>query len=166
MKIVFSPLGTVTTSYGAIDTSHPLRPHSGIDFAAPLGTPIHSPVNGVVSDIVDRGTQGLGKGVFIRTDEGYQFIFGHLSEFNVKVGDHIHRGDIIALSGNTGHSTGPHLHFAVKDPSGHFIDPHSISQQAKSLMFDLKDTVQTVFNQIGDTICNLFEVVADNAVLV
>jgi murein DD-endopeptidase MepM/ murein hydrolase activator NlpD len=168
MKIIFSPLGTVTTRYGAIDASHPRHPHSGIDFACPSGTELHSPIDGVVNHIVNQGSHGLGKGIFIKTSDGYEYVFGHLSEFKVKVGEHISKGEIIGLSGSTGHSTGPHLHFAVKDASGHFVDPLTVIHKIKTSVFEMGDKVQTAFASmdIGDKIHNLFQVVMENATLV
>ena len=121
LKVNFNPLGTVTAPFGSIDKVH-TTPHTGVDIAVPIGTELYSPVDGVVSKIVNQPS-GLGKGLFIKTETGYQFIFGHLSEFKVKLGQIVHHGDLIALSGSTGRSTGPHLHLGLIDNMGRFIDP-------------------------------------------
>jgi murein DD-endopeptidase MepM/ murein hydrolase activator NlpD len=152
MKIIFSPLGTVTAKFGEIGKSHP-RPHTGIDYACPVGTPIHSPVEGYVSHLVTNDR--LGNGVYIKTDEGYQYIFGHLSEFKVKVGEFVSKGEVIALSGNTGHSTGAHLHFAVMDHAGRYIDPNSLLEK-----------VAGAFTLWKSHAVNLFSSIVDNAILV
>lgn len=94
---------------------HPIlgRPawHHGQDFSAPMGTPVYATGSG---KIIYQGYD-KGYGNFIKIDHGYgyQTIYGHLSEFKSKLGQEIKRGDLIALSGNTGYSTGPHLHYEI-----------------------------------------------------
>lgn len=85
--------------------------HSGIDISAELGTPIIAPANGVVMKAQKIG--GLGN--LLEIDHGLKFItrYGHLTKFNVKKHDNVKRGDIIGYLGNTGRSTGPHLHYEV-----------------------------------------------------
>jgi hypothetical protein len=95
-------------------------PHSGIDFSMPEGTQLRSIFDGVVEQVFDGGR--IGKGVKIRTEEGQEIIYGHMSKVDVHVGEKIHTGEQIGLSGNTGNSTGPHLHFGMKD-HGQTIDP-------------------------------------------
>jgi hypothetical protein len=111
----------VTSPYGALEEFRD-HPHTGIDLSMPTGTDIMSPVNGVVERLVDYGSENIGKGVIIRTEDGERLIFGHLSEYKVKVGEYIHQGDLVGLSGNTGNSTGPHLHVGLKE-NGEFVDP-------------------------------------------
>ncbi|STO12843.1 Glycyl-glycine endopeptidase lytM precursor [[Flavobacterium] thermophilum] len=98
------------------------RPHTGIDFAMPENTPLRSIKDGIVERVVDFGSSNIGKGVFIKWQDGKTAIYGHLSQITVKQGDIVQAGDLIGYSGNTGHSTGAHLHFAVKE-GGRFIDP-------------------------------------------
>lgn len=98
------------------------RPHTGIDFAMPENTPLRSIKDGIVERVVDFGSSNIGKGVFIKWQDGKVAIYGHLSKITVKQGDNVKAGDLIGYSGNTGHSTGAHLHFAVKE-GGRFIDP-------------------------------------------
>ncbi|WP_099301853.1 M23 family metallopeptidase [Bacillus sp. Marseille-P3800] len=97
------------------------RPHTGVDLAMEKGHPLKSLVDGHVT-LIDSGTEGIGKGVVITNEKGLQFIYGHLDNFNINDGDLVKRGEIIGASGNTGFSTGPHLHFGLKE-NGEFINP-------------------------------------------
>lgn len=94
--------------------------HRGLDFAVPIGTPIVSSANGVVtrSDY----SSSYGYVIEIRHNETYTTVYAHSSKNIVKVGDEVKKGDIIAISGNTGLSTGPHLHFEIKK-DGQPINP-------------------------------------------
>lgn len=98
--------------------------HNGIDLAVPLGTEIKSPMPGVV-DAITSGGDG-GNQIILKHDNGYKTGYAHLSKQLVKKGDKIKQGDIIGLSGNTGKSTGPHLHFTLTDPSGAKVDPQKM----------------------------------------
>lgn len=126
-----SHFGDITAGYHSIDSAH-ATPHTGIDFAVPTGTEIHAPLDGVVSAVRDYGHTNLGKSVFVQTPDGQQYAVGHLSEIDVTKGQEIHHGDLLGLSGNTGHSTGPHLHFGVYDTQGHPIDPGNVTFDAFS----------------------------------
>lgn len=85
--------------------------HQGIDIANRIGTPVTAPANGIV---VQAGVEeGLGKMILISHGYGIKTIYGHLSEIYVKAGQRITRGDKIGAVGNTGHSTGSHLHYQV-----------------------------------------------------
>ena len=97
------------------------RMHEGIDIAVPEGTPVKAAECGKVS-FVSENAGGYGK--LVRIDHGYgvQTAYGHLSKITAAEGDTVAAGTEIALSGNTGNSTGPHLHFEIiKD--GEQIDP-------------------------------------------
>lgn len=96
--------------------------HNGIDFAMNSGTTLRTIKDGLVTRVFD-GSGDIGKGVAIQTDNGNTHIFGHMSAVNVHEGQGLHHGDIIGLSGNTGHSTAPHLHFGIQTPTGDFADP-------------------------------------------
>lgn len=117
----------ITSKFGEISKVHP-RPHTGIDLAYPEGTPLQSIGNAVVDRIVDYGNENVGKGVILRLADGKEVIYGHLSEIKVKVGQMVSDGQIIGLSGNTGHSTGPHLHLGLKE-NGQFIDPSPLVEK-------------------------------------
>lgn len=86
--------------------------HKGIDIACPIGTPVVASAEGTV---VFAGTKkGYGKTVIVEHRNGYRTLYGHLSRFTVKAGAKVKQGQKIALSGMTGRSTGPHLHFEVR----------------------------------------------------
>jgi len=91
--------------------------HNGVDFRAPIGTKVKSAGSGKIegignTDIVCPGAS-YGKWVFIRYDNGLASIYGHLSLITAKEGQVVKAGDIVGYSGNTGYSTGPHLHMGV-----------------------------------------------------
>ena len=87
------------------------RPHQGIDLAAPLGTPIVAAEDGKV---VFSGWQaGYGNFIVVDHGHGYQTHYAHCSKLIAQVGQRVTQGQVIAKVGNTGHSTGPHLHFEV-----------------------------------------------------
>lgn len=88
-----------------------ISPHNGTDFAMPIGTPVTAPAGGRVERSVKH--YAAGRYVVIRHDNGYRTRYLHLSKSLVKKGDRVEMGDRIALSGNTGRSTGPHLHYEV-----------------------------------------------------
>jgi murein DD-endopeptidase MepM/ murein hydrolase activator NlpD len=85
--------------------------HSGIDIANRSGTPIHASADGKI--IAAHRAGGLGKMIVIDHGYGYRTRYGHLNQFDVKVGQRVKRGDVIGYMGNTGYSTGPHLHYEV-----------------------------------------------------
>ena len=86
--------------------------HKGMDFTCPIGTAVHVTGDGVV-ETVDFSYGGYGNEVVVNHGYGYRTRYGHLSRFNVKPGMKVKRGDVIAFSGNTGKSTGPHVHYEV-----------------------------------------------------
>ncbi len=90
---------------------HRYRAHHGIDYATPTGTPIKAAYNGRVIFAGRKG--GYGNCVIIRHPAGYKTLYGHLSRFHTHVGQRVKTGQLIAYSGNTGRSTGPHLHFGL-----------------------------------------------------
>jgi len=101
--------GRVSSGFGA---SRGRYPHAGQDFATPVGTPIFAAMDGFVSKAGWNAISGrTGIGEFLTHDGGRNTYYGHLSKLLVKVGDAVKAGQQIALSGNTGRSTGPHLHF-------------------------------------------------------
>jgi murein DD-endopeptidase MepM/ murein hydrolase activator NlpD len=88
------------------------RAHEGIDLAAPIGTSVNAADGGVVISV---GTNGAyGKLIKIDHGGGYVTYYGHLSKFFVSKGDKVYKGQKIAAVGNTGRSTGPHLHFEIR----------------------------------------------------
>ncbi|MEH8026623.1 murein DD-endopeptidase MepM [Gallibacterium anatis] len=87
-----------------------IAPHKGVDFSMPIGTPIIAPADGVVVK-VSYQAGGAGRYVMLRHGREYQTVYMHLSRPLVKPGQSVKKGQRIALSGNTGRSTGPHLHY-------------------------------------------------------
>ncbi|OLE67077.1 MAG: hypothetical protein AUG09_04315 [Acidobacteria bacterium 13_1_20CM_2_68_7] len=85
--------------------------HQGLDLVAPLGTKVVAPADGIVTKIGPSG--GFGNSVFISHGYGIITRYGHLANYNVKVGQRVKRGDVIATVGSTGRSTGPHLHYEL-----------------------------------------------------
>ncbi len=87
--------------------------HSGIDIAAPTGTPVRACADGIVK-IAEYMRNGYGKLVVIKHEEELSSYYGHLSKIQVKRGNRVRRGEIIGRVGATGRATGPHLHFEVR----------------------------------------------------
>ncbi|HEX9113331.1 MAG TPA: M23 family metallopeptidase, partial [Nitrospirota bacterium] len=106
--------GWITSPYGNRRSpfSGQLTFHEGIDIAAQTGTPVTAPADGVV---VKAGF-GSGYGNMVEISHGYgiKTVFGHNSRLNVKAGQRVRRGDVIAYVGDSGSSTGPHLHYEVR----------------------------------------------------
>lgn len=86
--------------------------HSGIDLAAPTGTPIVATGDGVVSSAGWRG--GYGIAVVLEHGNGIQTLYGHMSRLNVQAGERVQAGQVIGTVGSTGRSTGPHLHYELR----------------------------------------------------
>ncbi len=95
--------------------------HPGIDIGVGLGSPIYAAESGIV---VFSGwdNRGYGEAVVIDHGNGWRTRYGHLSQINVECEQVVGRGELIALSGSTGNSTGPHLHYEMSGPAGR-IDP-------------------------------------------
>ncbi len=86
--------------------------HSGIDMSAKIGTPIYAPADGVVEYAKHKGS--YGNYLLINHPFGFKTAYGHLEKFAVKSGDYIAKGDLIGYVGNTGRSTGSHLHYEIR----------------------------------------------------
>jgi hypothetical protein len=125
----------LTGKFGELSPVRDFKPHSGIDLAMPEGTTLRSIADGVVDRVYD-GTGLIGKGLSVRMPDGTRAIYGHMNEVKAHVGDHVNAGDIVGLSGNTGNSTGPHLHFGLKDASGNVLDPAPIADKLASISGD------------------------------
>jgi len=95
--------------------------HKGMDFTCPIGTQVHVTGDGVV-ETVDFNYGGYGNEIVVNHGFGYRTRYAHLSKFNVRPGQKLKRGDVIAFSGNTGKSTGPHLHYEVLK-NGEVLNP-------------------------------------------
>ncbi|MCG7379608.1 murein DD-endopeptidase MepM/ murein hydrolase activator NlpD [Paenibacillus amylolyticus] len=117
--------GRISSPFGP--RTHPItgvvgKMHNGVDFAVPVGSSVHAASGGIV--IMAEWYSGYGYTVIVDHGGGLWTLYGHLREggFKVSKGDTVSKGDVIAESGNTGNSTGPHLHFEVRD-NGTAVNP-------------------------------------------
>ena len=114
--------GRITTPFGP--RIHPItgaeQLHNGIDIAVPIGTDVLAPADGVVKSVYS--TTAGGRQIVLEHD-GWMTGYAHLSQQLVSIGDHVAQGQVIAKSGNTGTSTGPHLHFTMTNGMGQKVDP-------------------------------------------
>jgi murein DD-endopeptidase MepM/ murein hydrolase activator NlpD len=136
-----SPLKIYTITSGFGVRFHPIlkvyRPHHGVDYGAPYGSPVYAVAEGVVKRAGWMG--GYGKAVIIRHSNGFETLYGHLSSILVKVGDRVEQGRMIGRVGSTGLSTGPHLHFEVRK-DGKLVNPLKLKfEPSKPLPEDLKE---------------------------
>ena len=105
----------ITQAYGVVipGVTYKDRPHTGIDYGCPDGTPILASGDGIVQ-FSDFDQSGYGKVVIIQHNDGKATLYAHLSSRNVVLKQKVKQGDIIGYSGSTGNSTGPHLHFEAR----------------------------------------------------
>ena len=106
-----------------------MKMHTGVDWAAPFGTPIFAAGNGTIDEIGLKG--GYGKYVRIRHANGYQTAYGHMTAFarGLNVGSRVRQGQVIGFVGSTGLSTGAHVHFEIL-VNDRFVDPMRSSCRA------------------------------------
>ncbi|MCL9781760.1 M23 family metallopeptidase [Vibrio sp. S4M6] len=113
----------ISSGYGK--RRHPvtgtLKMHRGQDFAVNTGTPVYSPADGVV-EVVRSSDKGSGNFLRLQHSYGFSSSYSHLHKFKVKTGDFVKKGDLIAYSGNSGLSSGPHLHYEIRFV-GRSLDP-------------------------------------------
>jgi murein DD-endopeptidase MepM/ murein hydrolase activator NlpD len=140
------PIGIMRSGFG--ERNHPLlhymKMHTGVDWAAPFGTPIFAAGNGTIDEIGLKG--GYGKYVRINHANGYQTAYGHMTAFarGLQVGSHVRQGQIIGFVGSTGLSTGSHVHFeilindrfvnpmTIKLPRGRVLEGNALAQFEKN----------------------------------
>ena len=135
--------GPVVSGYGM--RRHPIlrvkKMHAGIDLLVRTGTPVYAPADGVVKEI----GRGRVSGRYLKIEHpetGYTTVYAHLSEVadHLRRGRAVKRGEQVALSGNTGRSTGPHLHYGILDGEGrsvnpvHFFAPSMTPRQYQALL--------------------------------
>ena len=109
---ITSPFGRRTSPTTGASTNH-----NGIDLATPMRTPILAPADGTIGYVVTNDAGGLQVAIDIKGHD-LRVGFAHLDQSTVRNGQLVHQGDIIAYTGNSGRSTGPHLHLTVKDSFG------------------------------------------------
>lgn len=140
-------------SSGFGERLHPIlkivKMHEGLDFTSPIGTEVHASGDGRVT-FADYGTNGYGIHVIIDHGFGYETLYGHLSQLKVRNGQKVKRGDLIGLSGNTGLSAGPHLHYEVHK-AGTPVDPanylfNSLTPEEYARMIELSRNATQSFD--------------------
>ncbi|MFZ4741179.1 MAG: M23 family metallopeptidase [Bacteroidales bacterium] len=130
MEMIVPVSGKILSSFGMRihPITHKQKMHNGVDIAASLGTLVVSPADGKVDMVWDDTTYGGGLSIRIKHYNGYSTGYCHLSKQLVTAGQIVKQGESIAKVGSTGASTGPHLHFAVRNSIGQPIDPKTVIQ--------------------------------------
>lgn len=128
-NLLKTPMNVARISSHFGNRKHPIqgytKMHRGVDFAAPVGTPIYSAGDGVITELGWKS--GYGKFVLVKHSSTLSTAYAHASRFakNLKIGSRIKQGQVIAYVGTTGNSTGPHLHYEVRI-NGKQVNPTSI----------------------------------------
>jgi len=167
----------ITTHFGEIDNFHP-APHSGIDYACPVGTPAQSISDGVISKISNDPM--LGENIRVSSSGSREWVYGHLSRVNVTYGQHVSTGDELGLTGGipgtpgAGHSTGAHLHITLLY-NGNPVDPTAMLSTFSandnggggwlSKLFmsgpHMPSTTELIFNGIGSALTTLIHIMPE-----
>ncbi|MEK7667341.1 MAG: M23 family metallopeptidase [Gemmatimonadota bacterium] len=113
---------------GVVTANSPQEQHPGIDLAVQVGSDVRAAGGGVVRQLGEDPSYGLF--VLVQHPQGYQTMYGHLSRVLVTRNDPVSAGQVIALSGNTGRSTAPHLHFEIR-LGGRSIDPLTLVREGR-----------------------------------
>jgi murein DD-endopeptidase MepM/ murein hydrolase activator NlpD len=121
--------------------------HYGMDFTAQVGTKVYATGDGVVKDIQSIGG-GYGRWILLDHGFGYETLYAHLSGFNVSIGDQVKRGSVIGYVGNTGTSSGPHLHYEVHR-NGEPVNPQNY--YFKDLNAQEYEKMISISSNIGQT---------------
>jgi murein DD-endopeptidase MepM/ murein hydrolase activator NlpD len=142
--------GKVTSPFGY--RIHPIFHtrilHTGVDLAAPKGTPIYASGDGVVEKA--GWSSGYGNLVLIKHVNGFETAYGHMSKIDTTVGAHVRQGQVIGLVGATGDATGPHLHFEIRI-NGNYVDALSVKlPRDKSLPAQYQQRFAETVTQIRD----------------
>ena len=150
--------GSVSSPFG--ERKDPLNPnkvetHNGIDFAAPLNSPVQNLLPGKISS-VEKSPDGYGNRVVIQHENGISSYYAHLNDINVKEGDSVAYGQPIGTVGSTGKSTGPHVEFGIRKADGTPVDPNPLfskTQQATTTNAPPRqpgETIETYQNRIAE----------------
>ena len=142
--------GRISSKYGTRE--HPvdkvMKGHAGLDIAVPIGRQVVATADGVV--VVAGHLNGYGNAIYINHPKTkHQSRYAHLSKIMVKSGQQVRRGQLIALSGNTGKSTGPHLHFEIRDGMGTSRGTQGRPLNPLGLMKDATTKAQVKHNKVA-----------------
>lgn len=136
----------ITQSFGATVDSKRLYvsgTHNGVDFRAAVGTPVMSVLSGTVQATgntdIQKSCYSYGKWILIKHPNGLSSLYAHLSVIDVEAGDIVETGERIGYSGNTGYSTGPHLHLTVLASQGVKVEKYASSRGCKDVVIPLAD---------------------------
>jgi murein DD-endopeptidase MepM/ murein hydrolase activator NlpD len=146
---------TISSPFG--ERKDPLNPdktemHKGIDFAAPLNSPVQNLLPGKVVSI-EKSPDGYGNRVVIKHENGASSYYAHLNDINVKEGDAVAHGQPIGTVGSTGKSTGAHVEFGILGPDGKPIDPNPLFSKAPSIQAPTTNPAGTVSpRKVGETV--------------
>ena len=149
----------LSSEYGELSEVGNMALHHGIDLAIPEGTELRSVMNGGVERVVNFGGKNLGKGVFLRNDDGTLSIYGHMSKIKIKAGEHLTTGESIRISGSISHSTAAHLHYGMKDAAGHWMNPTPIAENVSNMSGS-----DFHFSQIGSVLLDKYNKFADKVI--
>lgn len=134
-----------------------LKAHNGLDFSCPVGTDIYCLDDGIIYETGDQGNKGYGKFVRVNLDSKFQAVFAHCSVILVKFNQKVKAGQIIAKSGNSGFSTGPHLHLGIRpnpweynNGFAGYIDPKPFLTLTIDKFMQLEQDVQLLKQQLGE----------------
>jgi murein DD-endopeptidase MepM/ murein hydrolase activator NlpD len=123
--LVRKPVTEAVMRSGFGSRKHPILGYTGVDWAAPLGTPIYAAGNGEIEKAA--WESGYGKYIRMKHNNGYETAYGHMTAFarGIEPGVKVHQGQLIGYVGSTGQSTGPHVHYEII-VNGRFVDPMRI----------------------------------------
>lgn len=124
---------TVSQRYGKTKFTRWYKFHNGIDYALPSGSDVLAAADGKVVAIGNNGRYAYGRYVAIDHGNGLVTMYGHLSGYKVSRGEKVKRGEVIAKSGNTGYSTGPHVHFTVFATKSFDVVPSKTVKSVKDI---------------------------------
>ncbi len=144
-------LERIASGFGArIDPIYKIMKfHAGLDFTAPVGTPVYATGNGIV-EIAEYNTSGYGNNIWIKHGYGYRTHYCHMIKLKITQGQKVKRGEVIGWVGSTGKSTGPHCHYEV-EKNGEKLDPiHFFYNDLKTEDFERLVKIAGASNQAFD----------------
>ncbi len=120
--------------------------HGGLDIRGKKGTPVRALVGGKIA--LSRLNGGWGENVIVETIDGYMHWYAHFTTRAVKVGDFVKAEDLLGTLGTTGFSTGPHLHYEVRNKGGKLIDPFSLYQNTMPQEYQPTEEQKNAFSDL------------------